>query len=246
MRRLQAAAFLLIIALGFSACGTNNSTTPDTLSAQPAISIAQRYSSILTPTSADAPEIETPISPSPTVETPPEQPTETEAVSTEPTNTNPPPAQPTLSPTNTLFPTESNPTSCDPSGDSALEVELIGLINQERIAAGLGLLTAQAQLTTAARLHSDDMACNGFFSHTSPTNGTFFDRIAAAGYIHSWAGENLAAGYATPAEVVESWMASEGHRENILNDNYTEIGVGYAYWSSSDYDIYWTVVFASP
>jgi uncharacterized protein YkwD len=167
--------------------------------------------------------------------------------------TNPPPVtatdQPvTPTPTNTpsASPTGSGPVVCTTTGSSSFETEVIQLINQERSAAGIPLLSSQAQLTNAARTHSDDMACNFFFSHTSASTGTLFDRLASAGYSYSWAGENIAAGYASPAAVVEGWMASEGHRANILNENFTQIGVGYASWDDSEYGIYWTAVFASP
>ena len=90
------------------------------------------------------------------------------------------------------------------------------------------------------------MACNSFFSHTSPTTGTPFDRIAAAGYSYSAAGENIAAGYGAPAALVEGWMGSEGHRDNILSTSFTHIGLGYASRGESAYGVYWTAVFASP
>jgi uncharacterized protein YkwD len=157
--------------------------------------------------------------------------------------------QPTnAAPTNTssASPTSSGSVVCTTTGSSSFETEVIQLINQERNEAGLPLLSSQAQLTNAARTHSDDMACNLFFSHTSAETGTLFDRLDEVGYGYSWAGENIAAGYASPAAVVEGWMASEGHRANILNENFTQIGVGYASWDDSEYGIYWTAVFASP
>jgi uncharacterized protein YkwD len=123
---------------------------------------------------------------------------------------------------------------------------VIALINQERSAEGLPALSSQSQLTSAARIHSADMACNGFFSHTSPTTGSPFDRIADQGYSFSTAGENIAAGYSSPASTVETWMNSSGHRANILNANYIHVGSGYAYWEDSAYGAYWTAVFASP
>jgi uncharacterized protein YkwD len=119
------------------------------------------------------------------------------------------------------------------------------LINAERAKEGLSPLSKQSQLTTAARNHSEDMACNDFFSHTSPTTGSPFDRLAAIGYSYSSAAENIAAGYGSPAAVVSGWMSSSGHRANILG-SYTQIGIGYAYWSGSSYGSYWTAVFGRP
>jgi uncharacterized protein YkwD len=170
----------------------------------------------------------------------------------QPTNTAVPPTATTAAvPTSTSTatteaPGDDGPASCSPGGNSAFETELISLINQERSDEGLPAYSNQSQLTSAARTHSDDMACNNFFSHTSPTTGSSFDRIAAAGYSYSSAGENIAAGYGSPAAVLEGWMNSSGHRANILSENFTQIGIGYAYWEDSDYSTYWTAVFASP
>ncbi|MEN8242185.1 MAG: CAP domain-containing protein, partial [Chloroflexota bacterium] len=162
-----------------------------------------------------------------------------------PVNSNPPTAE-----SNTATPTEQSedesPAVCDPGASSAFEAEVIVLINAERAKVGIDALSIQSQLTTAARNHSDDMTCSSFFSHESPTSGSPFDRIEAAGYSYSWAGENIAAGYGTPAALVEGWMSSEGHRANILNANFTQVGIGYAYWAESEYGAYWTAVFASP
>jgi uncharacterized protein YkwD len=123
---------------------------------------------------------------------------------------------------------------------------VINLINQERANVGAGPLSANSSLTTAARSHSQDMACNDFFSHTSPTTGSPFDRILAAGYSYSAAAENIAAGYGSPAGVVEAWMNSSGHRTNMLNPTYVHVGLGYAYWGSSTYGHYWTATFGAP
>jgi uncharacterized protein YkwD len=71
------------------------------------------------------------------------------------------------------------------------------------------------------------MADNFYFSHTSPTYGSPFQMIRAFGLTYRTAGENIAYGYPTPQAVVNSWMNSEGHRKNILNPSFTQIGVGY-------------------
>lgn len=86
-----------------------------------------------------------------------------------------------------------------------------------------------------AEAKSADMASNNYFSHTSPTYGSPFDRIKAAGINYRAAGENIAQGQRTPQQVVQAWMQSPGHRQNILNANYTHIGVGFVedgyYWT---------------
>jgi uncharacterized protein YkwD len=297
-RKFYIAVGLLIAAGVLSACGAVNTYEQAMPPGQPAISVAQRQVSILTPTREQAflEEITAPVEgetpamlPSDTLEPsqiPSEQgsttplPSETAEVVGEataanvdvsntliPTNTqaaNVPlqasstplpsftstPTTPVPVETATAIPTEESeappPEVCDPGGSSAFEAEVISLINAERAKESLAGLTIQSQLTTAARNHSDDMSCNDFFSHNSPTSGSPFDRISAAGYSYSWAGENIAAGHGTPSALVEGWMDSQGHRDNILNANFTQIGIGYAYWESSDFGVYWTAVFAAP
>jgi uncharacterized protein YkwD len=90
------------------------------------------------------------------------------------------------------------------------------------------------------------MACNNYFDHIAPDGSGPGERAARQGYSSSFIGENIAAGYSTPKAVVEGWMNSPGHKANILGVDYTEIGVGYAYSSSSSYGAYWTAVFGSP
>ena len=109
-----------------------------------------------------------------------------------------------------------------PSGSTAQVVEIT---NAERAAAGCPALQVDPRLTAAAQLHSEDMAANGYFSHTSQDGRTFVDRIRAQGYPSPGA-ENIAKGYRGAAEVMAGWMASDGHRRNILNCSLRAIGVG--------------------
>lgn len=117
----------------------------------------------------------------------------------------------------------------------AYEREVIRLVNAERAQRGLVPLTENWELSRVARWKSQDMKDARYFSHTSPTYGTPFQMIRAFGLSYRSAGENIAMGYATPAAVVEGWMNSAGHRANILNASYTQIGVGYVasghYWT---------------
>jgi hypothetical protein len=119
------------------------------------------------------------------------------------------------------------------------ESEVIERVNAERAAAGINLLGYNAELTAAARLHARDMGEGDYFSHDSLDGTRFFERILAAGYDYAACGENIAAGYASPQEVVEAWMDSDGHRENILDPDFCEIGVGYADVAESTYKRYW-------
>ena len=121
------------------------------------------------------------------------------------------------------------------SGVLSYEEEVVRLVNQIRRNYGLKELTINWQLSRVARYKSQDMLDKRYFSHTSPTYGSPFDMIRAFNISFRYAGENIAMGYTTPAAVVNGWMNSEGHRANILNANYTQIGVGYVanghYWT---------------
>ena len=114
----------------------------------------------------------------------------------------------------------------DPSV-TAYEQEVIRLVNQIRSEKGLRPLSYDWELSRVARYKSQDMKDNKYFSHTSPVYGTPFQMIKDFGISYRIAGENIARGYATPQAVVNGWMNSSGHRANILNANYTHIGVGY-------------------
>ncbi|MHB9856843.1 sigma-70 family RNA polymerase sigma factor [Streptomyces sp. YIM S03343] len=104
--------------------------------------------------------------------------------------------------------------------------QVVALVNKERAAAGCGPLTENAQLEQAAQAHSDDMAARNFFEHTNPDGADPGQRITAAGYRWSTYGENIAEGQQTPQEVMDAWMNSSGHRANILNCSFKDIGVG--------------------
>ncbi|MFE3638847.1 sigma-70 family RNA polymerase sigma factor [Streptomyces cellostaticus] len=110
-----------------------------------------------------------------------------------------------------------------PSGTVA---QVVALVNKERAAAGCGPVTENAQLEKAAQAHSDDMAARNFFDHTNPDGVGPSQRISAAGYRWSASGENIAKGQQTSGSVMNSWMNSPGHRANILNCSFKEIGVG--------------------
>lgn len=117
----------------------------------------------------------------------------------------------------------------------AFEQEVVRLVNAHREKNGLKPLTENWELSRVARYKSQDMVDNRYFSHTSPTYGTPFQMIRAFGLSYRTAGENIAYGQRTPQAVVNGWMNSSGHRANILNASYTQIGVGYVpnghYWT---------------
>lgn len=112
------------------------------------------------------------------------------------------------------------------SGSSDRSAQVIALVNQERAKAGCGALTEDPLLRKSAQGHSDDMAARGFFDHTNPDGADPGKRITAAGYRWSTYGENIAMGQQTAQSVMTSWMNSPGHRANILNCAFKNIGVG--------------------
>lgn len=123
----------------------------------------------------------------------------------------------------------------------ALEAEVIRLVNIERANNGLKPLAANWELSRVARIKSQDMIDKGYFAHNSPTYGTPFDMIKQFGIKYTAAGENIAYGQNTPAEVVRTRMNSPGHKANILSASYTQIGVGAA--KKSNGTLYWTQMF---
>ena len=130
---------------------------------------------------------------------------------------------------------------CIPQLDSSVasyEHEVVRLVNEIRQQNGLKPLTENWELSRVARYKSQDMLDNRYFSHTSPTYGSPFQMIKAFGLSYSTAGENIAKGYASPQAVVNGWMNSSGHRANILNVSYTQIGIGYVAQGN-----YWTQMF---
>jgi uncharacterized protein YkwD len=107
-------------------------------------------------------------------------------------------------------------------------------------------LSHNGLLRCAARVQSRDMATRSFFDHQNPDGDGPAERAGKAGYSYSTLGENIAAGYPTPEAVVAGWMGSPGHCRNLMNPNFTEIGVGYYAGGSGGYGAYWTQVFGAP
>ncbi len=124
---------------------------------------------------------------------------------------------------------------------SAQENEVARLVNVERAKAGLPALKFNWQLSRVARYKSADMANKGYFAHNSPTYGSPFQMMENFGLRFSAAGENIAYGQRTPAEVMRDWMNSPGHRNNIMSRSFTEIGVGLA--KNKNGVCYWTQQF---
>lgn len=127
-------------------------------------------------------------------------------------------------------PDQDNGTS---QGDFASQV--VALVNAERAKQGLSALKVDAKVQQAALVRAQESAQS--FSHTRPNGSSFSTALTEAGVSFRRSGENIAYGQSTPQQVMNAWMNSSGHRANILNENFTTIGVGYtvingtAYWA---------------
>lgn len=138
-------------------------------------------------------------------------------------------------------PDDNNNSGSTSESFSAYQKEVVDLVNIERAKAGLNPLTLDSSISNVATKKSQDMIDNNYFSHNSPTYGSPFDMLKKFGISYKTAGENIAMGQKAPKEVVNAWMNSEGHRKNIMNPNFSKIGVGVAQKSGGS--IYWTQIF---
>ena len=127
----------------------------------------------------------------------------------------------------------------------SFEQRVLESVNTIRMARGLAPLRLTRELDQAAQSHSQDMADHNTLSHSGTDGSSPWERFRKVGYAMAYGGENIAAGApGDPERIVNAWMASDGHRANILNGNYAETGAGYAYNASSD-GAYWTQDFGS-
>lgn len=154
-----------------------------------------------------------------------------------PTTASPSPRNTTSAASATPKPSSTPKATATASGVVARIVELV---NAERGKVGCSALTLNATLSKVAQAHSEDMALHQNMSHSGSDGSSPGDRITRAGYTWSTYGENVAYGYASPEQVMAAWMASPGHKANILNCAFKEIGVGLA-----QPDAYWTQDFAT-
>lgn len=168
---------------------------------------------------------ETSESAEPTEEASTEEPEPEETASEEPSPT----PEETVEEAPAPEPEPTSPPTAEEEEPASPEVEaaeaVLGLVNQARGQAGCQPLRLDAGLTNVALAHSRDMAERGYFDHTDPDGRTPWDRAAAAG-ISTMGGENIAMGQPDARAVVDAWMNSEGHRANILNCDFTTMGLG--------------------
>jgi len=149
----------------------------------------------------------------------------------EPTPTPTPVPAPTPTPTPVPAPTPApvvqppSNTSNEKHALSATEIQMVQMVNEERVKAGVKPLEVDVNLAYVARIKSKDMSDNNYFSHTSPTYGSPFDMMRSFGISYRGAAENIAKSYSLQSAHT-GLMNSEGHRRNILNPNLTHIGIG--------------------
>jgi uncharacterized protein YkwD len=135
--------------------------------------------------------------------------------------------------------------NCIYSRNAGYVSQIQTLINDARSAKGLPALTINTQLTDAAQGHAADMACNNFLSHTGSNGSSAYTRFLAAGYNPSYT-EEIIYGGGGPEVAFNWWMNDQVHRDAILNPKATEMGIGYAFTSTSNYGDYFAVDFGSP
>ncbi|WP_329371663.1 CAP domain-containing protein [Streptomyces sp. NBC_01483] len=200
------------------------------------------------PTSQASTAPATPAAPASTEPAAPQAPTSTEPATPEaPTSTEPatPEAPTSTEPAAPEAPTSTEPAASPSTTDtaapaSAAVASVLALVNSERGKVGCSALTLNEKLSKAAQDHSADMAAHQNMSHTGSDGSDPGQRITAAGYSWSAYGENVAYGYSTPEQVMAGWMSSPGHKRNILDCGFKEIGVGLAQPGS-----YWTQDFGT-
>ncbi|MET8907281.1 CAP domain-containing protein [Micromonospora sp. NPDC004551] len=206
------------------------------------------------PTSADGPVAAAPLATDGAEEAPGDAlAPESTSPSAAPTSARPTPTRkPTPKPSRTTAPSRQLPRSTAPSSTGATTAsakgltaelrEVVDLVNQERAKAGCKALTVDDKLMLAAQRHSQDQADHKTMSHDGSDGSDVGDRLDRVGYAWRSYGENVAWNQQSPAAVMDAWMNSPGHRANILNCSFTEIGVGVARSNGP----YWTQDFGTP
>lgn len=123
------------------------------------------------------------------------------------------------------------------------KAQVVALMNQERANAGVGGISQNASLDAVAQIRAQEIALS--FSHTRPNGTSCFTVLDEGGIAYMTAGENIAAGYGDPASVMSGWMNSPGHRANILNGSFGQVGIGYYTDPNSGYGTYWVQIFTN-
>lgn len=130
----------------------------------------------------------------------------------------------------------------EPNTDKNYAQSVVDLVNRERLKAGVRPLILNPYLCSRSDIRANELAT--IFAHTRPDGSQFYTVLDRRKFHYMTAGENAAAGASSPQEVVDIWMNSSGHRQNILNPKFRYIGVGYAYVPNSQYNNYWIQIFS--
>lgn len=123
------------------------------------------------------------------------------------------------------------------------KAQVVAIMNQERANAGVGGISQNASLDAVAQIRAQEIVQS--FSHTRPNGTSCFTVLDEGGIAYMTAGENIAAGYGDPASVMSGWMNSPGHRANILNGSFGQVGIGYYTDPNSGYGTYWVQIFTN-
>ncbi|MEU1332899.1 sigma-70 family RNA polymerase sigma factor [Streptomyces sp. NPDC005865] len=219
-RRRATSVAAAVVALGIGGAAVHLLTGPDTDDSAPSTAAAPASDTVpaATPSKSASPK----HSASPSSKPKPKPSKSKKKAKPSPSRSTATPHKPKPKPKPSK-PNTSDPAPPKPGGPAE---QVVALVNTERAKAGCGPVRSNAKLATAATNHSNDMAARDYFDHTSPDGKGPGDRITAAGYRWSTYGENIARGQQSPASVMDSWMNSSGHRANILNCDFKEIGVG--------------------
>lgn len=148
-----------------------------------------------------------------------------------------PTARPTAAPT--VIPTAAPTVAPEDTTEATFAEQVVKLVNKERAKAGLKELTLDKTIESAALIRAKEIVQS--FSHTRPNGSNFSTVLKEQGITYRGAGENIAWGQKSPEEVMKAWMNSDGHRANILNPNFTKIGVGH--YQNAKGTNYWAQLF---
>ncbi|MGL5512477.1 MAG: CAP domain-containing protein, partial [Sporomusa sp.] len=124
---------------------------------------------------------------------------------------------------------------------SEYEWEVLKIVNQERLKAGKQALSLTSKMQRATDTRVTELLSD--FSHTRPDGSNFYTVLNENSITYMSAGENIAAGQYTADSAMESWMDSQGHKENIFSENYQHIGVGHIFSADTNYGTYWAQLF---
>lgn len=208
---------------------TNDGSSVETTDESIQIDVAQGSNKVTTNSTEGATQKET----SKAVTT--QQPVKTTKPATTTKTTTRKPVQTTKAPTTTKPSTAQQPTY-----DGSFTSEVLRLVNIERANANLAPLGTSNALNQAAQVRANELI--QLFAHERPDGRSIWTVLDECGISRRTSGENIAVGQTTPAQVVEGWMNSPGHRANILNANFTQLGVGYAK-TNTGYKHHWAQMF---